>query len=99
MAAKLTGKVALITGGNSGMGLASAKLLAEQGAQVVITGRRQKEVDEAAKAIGHNALGIQGDVASLPDLDAGADLEEIFLRATEGPGSGPEPLEPRSPSE
>ncbi len=66
---KLTGKVALITGGNSGMGLASAKLLAEQGAQVIITGRRQKEVDEAAKAIGHDALGVQGDVSSLADLD------------------------------
>jgi NAD(P)-dependent dehydrogenase (short-subunit alcohol dehydrogenase family) len=69
MADKLTGKVALVTGGNSGMGLASAKLLAAQGAQVVITGRRQKEVDEAAKAIGHGALGVQGDVGNLADLD------------------------------
>jgi len=67
--AKLSGKVALITGGNSGMGLASAKLLAEQGAQVIITGRRQAAVDEAVKSIGPGALGVQGDVASLADLD------------------------------
>lgn len=69
MGTKLAGKVALVTGGNSGMGLASAKLLAQEGAQVVITGRRQSAVDEAAKSIGHGALGVQGDVGNLADLD------------------------------
>ena len=67
--AKLTGKVALITGGNSGMGLASAQLLAREGAQVIITGRRQADLDAAVKSIGHNALGVQGDVSKLADLD------------------------------
>ena len=66
---KLSGKVALITGGNSGMGLASARLLAQEGAKVVITGRRQKELDEAVKSIGPNALGVVGDVSKLADLD------------------------------
>lgn len=59
----LNGKVAVITGGNSGIGLAAAKLFAAEGAQVVITGRRQQIVDEAVREIGSAALGIQGDVA------------------------------------
>ncbi|MFL5330401.1 MAG: glucose 1-dehydrogenase [Gemmataceae bacterium] len=67
--AKLAGKVALVTGGNSGMGLASARLLAEEGANVVITGRRQKDLDVAAASIGPNALAVQGDVSKLADLD------------------------------
>lgn len=66
---KLTGKVALITGGNSGMGLATAQLFAEEGAKVIITGRRQKETEEAAKSIGPNGEGFVGDVANLADLD------------------------------
>jgi len=61
----LKGRVALITGGNSGIGLASAKAFAAEGAQVVITGRRQRAVDEAVEQIGAGALGIQGDVADL----------------------------------
>jgi NAD(P)-dependent dehydrogenase (short-subunit alcohol dehydrogenase family) len=69
MAKKLEGKVAVITGGNSGMGLATAKRFVEEGAHVYITGRRQKELDEAAKAIGRNVTAIQGDVANLADLD------------------------------
>ena len=59
----LSGKVAVITGGNSGIGLASAKLFAEQGAQVVITGRRQQALEEAVQEIGSSAIGIRGDVA------------------------------------
>ena len=66
---KLAGKIALVTGGNSGMGLATARLFAAEGAEVVITGRRQKELDEAAKSIGPTALGVQGDVSNLADLD------------------------------
>jgi NAD(P)-dependent dehydrogenase (short-subunit alcohol dehydrogenase family) len=66
---KLQGKTAVITGGTSGIGLAVAKLFAAEGALVFITGRRQKELDDAVKEIGDNACGVQGDVASLPDLD------------------------------
>ena len=69
MTKKLEGKVAVITGGNSGMGLATAKLFAAEGASVVITGRRQAELDKAVKEIGANAIGVQGDVANLQDLD------------------------------
>ena len=66
---KLTGKIALVTGGNSGMGLESARLFAQEGARVVITGRRQAEVEAAAKSIGDAALGVQGDVSNMADLD------------------------------
>ena len=66
---KLQGKIAVITGGTSGIGLAVAKLFVAEGAFVFITGRRQKELDDAVKEIGDNVCGVQGDVASLPDLD------------------------------
>jgi NAD(P)-dependent dehydrogenase (short-subunit alcohol dehydrogenase family) len=66
---RLQGKVAIITGGTTGIGLASAKLFVKEGAYVFITGRRQKELDEAAKAIGSNVTGVQGDVTKLADLD------------------------------
>src|SRR5262249_44915838 len=66
---KLSGKVAVITGGNSGIGLATAKRFVEEGAQVVITARRKKELDEAAAQIGNNVTPIQGDVSRLEDLD------------------------------
>ena len=66
---KLEGKVAVITGGSSGMALASAKLFVEEGAYVFITGRRQEALDEAVKLIGRNVTGVRGDAANLDDLD------------------------------
>src|SRR5260370_37498657 len=66
---KLQGKVAVITGGTEGIGLATANLFVKEGPYVFITGRRQKELDEAVKAIGTNVSGVQGDVAQLADLD------------------------------
>jgi NAD(P)-dependent dehydrogenase (short-subunit alcohol dehydrogenase family) len=62
---RLQGKVAVITGGNSGIGLASACLFAKKGAQVIVTARRQDVLDDAVRQIGHGAIGIKGDVASL----------------------------------
>ena len=66
---KLQGKMAVITGGTSGIGLATAKLFVKEGAYVFITGRRQKELDAAVQAIGRNVTGVQGDVSRLADLD------------------------------
>jgi NAD(P)-dependent dehydrogenase (short-subunit alcohol dehydrogenase family) len=66
---KLQGKVAVITGGTTGIGFAAAKLFVEEGAYVFITGRRQKELDEAVKVIGDNVTGVQGDASKLADLD------------------------------
>jgi NAD(P)-dependent dehydrogenase (short-subunit alcohol dehydrogenase family) len=66
---RLQGKVAVITGGTTGIGLATAKLFVKEGAYVFIMGRRQKELDAALKAIGSSVTGVQGDVARLPDLD------------------------------
>jgi len=69
MTKKLEGKTAVITGGTEGIGFATAKLFVTEGAYVFITGRRQKELDEAVKAIGTNVSGVQGDVTQLADLD------------------------------
>src|SRR5712672_2219378 len=69
MTKKLEGKTAVISGGSEGIGLATAKLFVKEGAYVFITGRRQKELDEAVKAIGPHATGVQGDVAKMADLD------------------------------
>jgi NAD(P)-dependent dehydrogenase (short-subunit alcohol dehydrogenase family) len=66
---KLEGKIALVTGGSSGIGLAAAKQLVDEGAYVFITGRRDAELAAAVKEIGKNVAGVQGDVANLGDLD------------------------------
>ena len=66
---KLEGKVAVITGGNSGIGLVTAKKFVEEDAYVFITGRRQSELDMTVKQIGKNVTGVQGDVSNLADLD------------------------------
>jgi NAD(P)-dependent dehydrogenase (short-subunit alcohol dehydrogenase family) len=85
---KLQGKVAVITGGTTGIGLAAAKLFVKEGAYVFITGRRQKELESAVQAIGSNVIGVQGDVAKLDDLDrlyeaikAKGELDIIFANA------------------
>ena len=69
MSKKLEGKVALVTGGSSGLGLATAERFAAEGARVFVTGRRKEEVDNAARRIGHGAVGVQGDISNLADLD------------------------------
>ncbi|MEH2153292.1 glucose 1-dehydrogenase [Nostoc sp.] len=66
---KLEGKIALVTGGNSGIGLATAKQFVAEGAYVYITGRRQVELDAAVEAIGKNVTAVQSDVSNLADLD------------------------------
>jgi len=69
MSKKLSGKVAVITGGSSGIGLATAQRFAAEGAYVYITGRRQSELDAAVKQIGDNVTAVQGDVSKLDDID------------------------------
>lgn len=69
MSGKLEGKVAVITGGSSGIGLATAQRFVSEGAYVFITGRRQSELDAAVKKIGKNVTAVQGDVSNLADLD------------------------------
>jgi NAD(P)-dependent dehydrogenase (short-subunit alcohol dehydrogenase family) len=67
---RLDGKIAVITGGSSGIGLATAQRFVDEGAYVFITGRRQSELDAAVKQIGkNNVTGVQGDVSNLEDLD------------------------------
>lgn len=74
---KLEGKVAVVTGGNSGIGLATAQRLHEDGAKVVVAGRNRKAVEDAARSIGPDVLGIQADVAKI------ADLEKLFASVAE----------------
>src|ERR1700721_4634574 len=66
---KLQGKLAVVTGGTEGIGFATAKRFVGEGAYVFITGRRQKELDQAVKAISRNVAGVRGDVSKLQDLD------------------------------
>ena len=66
---RLDGKIAVVTGGNSGIGLATAARFAAEGAEVVIVGRRQEELDRAIDAIGPRAMAVQGDISRLDDLD------------------------------
>src|SRR5258707_10627690 len=66
---RLEGKVAVVTGGNSGIGLATAKRLQEEGARVAIAGRSKTTLDEAVKTIGNGVVAVQGDVAKLTDID------------------------------
>ncbi|WP_210184138.1 SDR family oxidoreductase [Aureimonas jatrophae] len=69
MMGRLDNKVAVITGANSGIGLASAERFAQEGARVFMTGRRQGELDAAVAKVGRGAVGVQGDIANLADLD------------------------------
>lgn len=92
MSQKLAGKIALITGGSSGIGLATAKEFVAQGAYVFITGRRQSELDRAVSEIGDGVTAVPGDVADLADLDAlfaiikahGGGLDIVFANAGTG---------------
>lgn len=91
---QLDSKTALITGGSTGIGLATAKRFAEEGARVYITGRRQAELDEAAAALGQNATAIRSDVSDLDSLDDlfgviaenGTGLDVLFANAGGGDG-------------
>ena len=83
---KLEGKVAVITGGSSGMALASAKRFVEEGAYVFITGRRQEALDEAVKLIGRNVTGVRGDAANLDDLN------RLFRHSQAGKGQDRRPV-------
>ena len=89
---KLEGKVAVITGGTSGLALASAQLFVEEGACVFITGRRQEQLDEAVRRIGRNVTGVRGDAANLDDFDrlfdtvkrAKGNVDVVFASAGKG---------------
>ncbi|HWO28821.1 MAG TPA: SDR family NAD(P)-dependent oxidoreductase [Candidatus Acidoferrum sp.] len=80
MPKKLEGKIAVVTGGTEGIGLATAKLFAKEGVYVFITGHRQKKLDARVKKIGSNVSGVQGDVANRADLDR---LYEIVSKTKE----------------
>jgi len=80
MSQRLAGKIALITGGSSGLGLATAQRFVAEGAHVFITGRRQPELDAAVKRIGSSVTGVRSDVSSLADLDG------LFARIKEQKG-------------
>jgi NAD(P)-dependent dehydrogenase (short-subunit alcohol dehydrogenase family) len=77
---KLDGKIAVVTGGSAGIGLATAKRFVEDGAFVFITGRRKGELDAAVSAIGRNVVAVQSDASKLEDLD------RLFARRGRGAG-------------
>src|ERR1700758_3149103 len=92
MVRSLEGKIAVVTGGTTGIGLATAKRFATEGAQVFVTGRRQAELDAAVPAIGPKATGIQADSANLSDLNrlyervktAAGRIDVLFVNAGGG---------------
>ena len=92
---QLAGKIAVITGGSSGIGLATAKRFVEEGVHVVITGRREKELKEAAAIIKRNVTTVPGDVSRLEDLDRlyavvkekHGHIDILFANAGAGPSS------------
>jgi NAD(P)-dependent dehydrogenase (short-subunit alcohol dehydrogenase family) len=101
---KLEGKIALVTGGSSGIGLAAAKRFVTEGADVFITGRREQELAAAVKEIGRNVTAVRGDVSNLDDLDrvalGKAAVDDRFDRAIAAikkaatiPGGGENPEE------
>ena len=101
---QLDNKTALITGGTTGIGFATAQRFIDEGAQVFITGRRQPELDAATAALGSNATGIRGDVANLEDLDnvfsviasSGRNLDVLFVNAGGGAYATLEDLTPKA---
>jgi NAD(P)-dependent dehydrogenase (short-subunit alcohol dehydrogenase family) len=101
MTKKLESKVALITGGSSGIGLATAKRFIAEGAEVVIAARRQEQLDAAAQELGHHAMAVKADVSKLTDLDELMDqvgqrhgrLDIVFANAGGGGGGGPRPMQ------
>ena len=92
MARKLEGKIAVVTGGTSGIGLATAKRFSAEGARVFVTGRRQAELDAAVATIGPRATGVQADSANLGDLNRlyervkadGGRIDVLFVNAGGG---------------
>jgi NAD(P)-dependent dehydrogenase (short-subunit alcohol dehydrogenase family) len=74
---ELEGKVALVTGGNSGIGLATAKAFVREGAYVFATGRRERELAEAVSEIGSNVCGVPGDVSKVNDLECAREVREV----------------------
>lgn len=101
---QLDNKTALITGGTTGIGFATAQRFIDEGAQVFITGRRQPELDAATAALGSNATGIRGDVANLEELDnvfsviasSGRNLDVLFVNAGGGAYATLEDLTPKA---
>jgi NAD(P)-dependent dehydrogenase (short-subunit alcohol dehydrogenase family) len=97
---ELEGKIAVITGGSSGIGLAAAKRFAAEGAFVFITGRRQAELDKAVKEVGKNVIAVRSDVSKLEDLDRlykevaekKGKIDILFANAGIVEGSGANPL-------
>ena len=104
---RLEGKVAVVTGGNSGIGLATAKRFQEEGARVAISGRSKKTLAEAVQTIGNGVLAVQSDVANLADIDSLfaevsrklGKIDVLFVNAgVAGSSLRPPPTRPKAPS-